>query len=82
MFHNDTTDPELARIIGLVNVEGCLRVRGVALCTEASSCDAGLSQSPHAHAAVCIAGHPGADWGSGCSPCGFNEAFGFGVCVT
>merc|ERR1711953_516137 len=28
-----------------------------------------------------VIGHPGEDWGSGCSPCGYNKAFNFGICV-
>mmetsp|Transcript_128328 Transcript_128328/g.247323 ORF Transcript_128328/g.247323 Transcript_128328/m.247323 type:complete len:508 (+) Transcript_128328:101-1624(+) len=30
---------------------------------------------------VRVIGHPGEDWGSGCSPCGYNKAFNFGICV-
>merc|ERR1712032_150066 len=30
---------------------------------------------------VRISGHPGEDWGSGCSPCGYNEKFHFGICI-
>jgi len=30
---------------------------------------------------VRILGHPGEDWGSGCSPCGYNPKFGFGICM-
>ncbi len=26
-------------------------------------------------------GHPGEDWGSGVSPCGYNARYGFGVCI-
>lgn len=26
-------------------------------------------------------GHPGEDWGSGCSPCGYNAKYQFGICV-
>ncbi|CAK9107965.1 D-alanyl-D-alanine carboxypeptidase [Durusdinium trenchii] len=28
-----------------------------------------------------VIGHPGEDWGSGCSPCGFNRRYGFGICM-
>ena len=28
-----------------------------------------------------VLGHPGEDWGSGVSPCGYNAAYGFGVCI-
>ena len=31
--------------------------------------------------AVKVLGHPGEDWGSGCSPCGFNAKYGFGICL-
>lgn len=31
--------------------------------------------------AVKVLGHPGEDWGSGCSPCGFNPKYGFGICM-
>ena len=28
-----------------------------------------------------VLGHPGEDWGSGCSPCGYNAKYGFGICL-
>lgn len=28
-----------------------------------------------------VIGHPGEDWGSGCSPCGYNKRYGFGICI-
>merc|ERR1712039_944720 len=28
-----------------------------------------------------LIGHPGADWGSGFSPCGYNKKFDFGICI-
>jgi len=28
-----------------------------------------------------LTGHPGEDWGSGASPCGYNKKFGFGMCL-
>lgn len=31
---------------------------------------------------VVLTGHNGQNWGSGASPCGYNAALGFGVCVT
>merc|ERR1719331_2557096 len=30
---------------------------------------------------ISISGHPGEDWGSGCSPCGYNKKYGFGICM-
>lgn len=30
---------------------------------------------------VRVSGHPGEDWGSGVSPCGYNLAYGFGICI-
>jgi CubicO group peptidase (beta-lactamase class C family) len=30
---------------------------------------------------VRVVGHPGEDWGSGVSPCGYNKAYKFGICV-
>jgi len=30
---------------------------------------------------VRLTGHPGADWGSGVSPCGYNTEYKFGVCI-
>jgi len=30
---------------------------------------------------VRIQGHSGADWGSGCSPCGYNPTYKFGICI-
>ena len=28
-----------------------------------------------------VMGHPGEDWGSGCSPCGYNQKYDFGICI-
>jgi len=30
---------------------------------------------------VRLDGHPGEDWGSGCSPCGYNAKYSFGMCI-
>ncbi|CAJ1360005.1 unnamed protein product [Effrenium voratum] len=30
---------------------------------------------------VSVIGHPGEDWGSGCSPCGYNPTYNFGICI-
>merc|ERR1712100_455125 len=30
---------------------------------------------------VRVIGHPGEDWGSGCSPCGYNKKYKFGICL-
>lgn len=39
-------------------------------------------QDPSADlSAIKVLGHPGEDWGSGCSPCGFNQRYGFGICL-
>jgi len=40
-----------------------------------------LNETAEARDAARVVGHPGEDWGSGCSPCGYNALFGFGVCV-
>jgi hypothetical protein len=32
-------------------------------------------------AEIAITGHPGEDWGSGCSPCGYNQKYKFGICM-
>eukprot|EP00966_Prymnesium_polylepis_P163619 3782492-Prymnesium_polylepis.1 len=30
---------------------------------------------------VSVIGHPGEDWGSGVSPCGYNARYAFGICI-
>merc|ERR1711933_567458 len=55
---------------------------GIGLMRDQFGQDIFLPQDPKADMeAARIHGHPGQDWGSSCGPCGYNERFGFGICV-
>mmetsp|Transcript_773 Transcript_773/g.1470 ORF Transcript_773/g.1470 Transcript_773/m.1470 type:complete len:477 (+) Transcript_773:38-1468(+) len=54
---------------------------GMGILTDQVGQDVWPLQDPSQAEAVRVIGHPGEDWGSGCSPCGYNPTYGFGICV-
>jgi len=55
---------------------------GMGLLTDQVGQDVWPMQDPSADPKEArVMGHPGEDWGSGCSPCGYNQKYDFGICI-